>query len=68
MSYLKYDLSDFTGDVTITDKQGTDTHHFDITITGNGDGTFTDLKASYENWYGDWVSDAPFNVSDNVGA
>lgn len=64
---LTYDLSDFTGGVTITDKQGTDSHHFDITIRGNGDGTFTDLKASYENWDGDWVADTPFNVSGNVG-
>lgn len=64
---LSYDTTDFTGDVTITDKQGTDAHHFDITITGNGDGTFTDLKASYQNWDGDRVSNAPFNVSGNVG-
>jgi hypothetical protein len=65
---LTYDLSNFTGDVTITDKQGTDSHHFDITVTGNGDGTFTDLKASYQNWDGNWVVDTPFNVSGNVGA
>lgn len=64
---LTYDLSEFTGDVTITDKQGTDSHHFDITVTGNGDGTFTDLKASYENWDGDWVANKPFTVSGNVG-
>lgn len=64
---LTYDTSDFSGNVTITDKQGTDSHHFDITITGNGDGTFTDLKASYQNWNGDWVADTPFNVSGNVG-
>jgi hypothetical protein len=63
---LTYDTTDFTGDVTITDKQGTDSHHFIVTVTGNGDGTFTDLKASYENWDGDWVED-PFNVSGNVG-
>ena len=63
---LTYDTSDFTGDVTITDKQGTDAYHFDITVTGNGDGTFTDLKASYQNWDGYWVED-PFNVSGNVG-
>ena len=63
---LTYDKTGFTGDVTITDKQGTDSHHFDITVTGNGDGTFTDLKASYQNWDGDWVED-PFNVSGNVG-
>lgn len=64
---LTYDKTDFTGDVTITDKQGTDSHHFVITVTGNGDGTFTDLKASYQNWDGDWVADTPFNVSGNVG-
>lgn len=64
---LTYDTSDLTGDVTITDKQGTDAHHFDITVKGNGDGTFTDLKASYQNWDGDWVADTPFNVSGNVG-
>lgn len=63
---LTYDTSGFTGDVTITDKQGTDKHHFDITVTGNGDGIFTDLKASYQNGDGDWVED-PFNVSGNVG-
>ena len=62
---LTYDLSDFTGDVTVTDTQK-DSHHFIVTVTGNGDGTFTDLKASYENWGGDWVED-PFNVSGNVG-
>lgn len=64
---LTYNTSGLTGDVTITDKQGTDSHHFDITVTGNGDGTFTDLKASYRNWDGDWVANAPFNVSGNVG-
>lgn len=66
-SLLTYDTSGFTGDVTITDKQGDDSHHFIVTVTGNGDGTFTDLKASYQNWDGDWVKDAPFNVSGNVG-
>lgn len=64
---LTYDTSGLTGDVTITDKQGTDSHHFDVTVTGNGDGTFTDLKASYQNWDGDRVVDTPFNVSGNVG-
>ncbi|MGZ7847976.1 hypothetical protein ACXVWQ_10430, partial [Haemophilus sp. SZY H57] len=64
---LTYNTSDLTGDVTITDKQGSDLHHFVITVTGNGDGTFTDLKASYENWDGDWVAHTPFNVSGNVG-
>ena len=63
---LTYDTSDLTGDVTITDKQGDDSHHFIVTVTGNGDGTFTDLKASYQNWDGFWVEN-PFNVSGNVG-
>ena len=63
---LTYDKTGFTGDVTITDKQGDDSHHFIVTVTGNGDGTFTDLKASYQNWDGDRVKD-PFNVSGNVG-
>lgn len=64
---LTYDTSGLTGDVTITDKRGTDSHHFDITVTGNGDGIFSDLKASYQNGDGDWESDVPFNVSGNVG-
>ena len=64
---LSYDTTDFTGNVTITDKQGSDSHHFIVTVTGNSDGTFTDLKASYENWDGDRVLNKPFNVSGNVG-
>lgn len=64
---LTYDTSGLTGKVTITDKQGTDSHHFDITVTGKGDGTFSDLKASYQNGDGDWEVDVPFNVSGNVG-
>ena len=64
---LTYDTTDLKGDVTITDKQGEDSHHFVITVTGNGNGTFKDLVASYQNWDGDWVSDTPFNVSGNVG-
>lgn len=64
---LSYDTTDLKGDVTITDKQGDDSHHFIVTVTGNGDGTFKDLVASYQNWDGDWVSDTPFNVSGNVG-
>lgn len=64
---LTYDTSGLTGDVTITDNQGTDAHHFDITVTGNGDGTFTDLKATYQNWDGDRVLNTPFKVSGNVG-
>lgn len=64
---LTYDTTDLKGDVTVTDKQGDDSHHFIVTVTGNGDGTFKDLVASYQDWNGDWVSDTPFNVSDNVG-
>ena len=63
---LTYDKTGFTGDVTITDEQGDDPYHFIVTVTGNGDGTFTDLKASYQNWDGYWTED-PFNVSGNVG-
>ena len=63
---LTYDTTGLTGDVTITDQQGTDAHHFDITVTGNGDGTFSNLKAAYTNYDGDYVGDKPFNVSGNV--
>ena len=64
---LSYDTTGLTGDVTITDKQGTDSHHFDITVTGNGDGTFTDLVAAYQDWNGYYISDKPFAVTGNVG-
>ena len=64
---LSYDTSGLTGDVTITDKQGTDSHHFDITVTGNGDGTFTSLTATYEDWDGNRIINKSFNVSGNVG-
>lgn len=64
---LTYDTTGLNGNVTITDKQGDDPHHFIVTVTGNGDGTFTDLKATYQNWNGYWIYDAPFNVSGNVG-
>lgn len=64
---LTYDKTDLTGDVTITDKQGTDAHHFIVTVTGNGDGTFKNLVATYQNWDGDWVVDTPFTVNGNVG-
>lgn len=63
---LKYDTTGLTGDVTITDKQGIDKYHFDVTVTGNGDGTFSDLKAAYQNADGDWIGGAPFNISGNV--
>lgn len=64
---LTYDTTDLTGNVTITDEQGSDPYHFIVTVTGNGDGTFTDLKATYQDWDGNWVADTPFNVSGNVG-
>jgi hypothetical protein len=64
---LRYDTSGLTGDVTITDKQGTDAHHFDITVTGNGDGTFSNLVATYQDWDGNYIKNEPFNVSGNVG-
>lgn len=63
---LTYDTTDLKGDVTITDTQK-DSHHFIVTVTGNGDGTFKNLVASYQNWDGDWVSDTPFTVNGNVG-
>ena len=64
---LSYNTTNLTGNVTITDKQGTDKHHFDITVTGNGNGTFENLVAKYQNWDGSWVIDTPFTVNGNVG-
>ena len=63
---LRYDTTGLTGDVTITDQQGTDAHHFNITVTGNGDGTFSNLKAAYQDWDGNYIEDEPFNVSGHV--
>lgn len=63
---LRYDTTGLTGDVTITDKQGVDAEHFDVTVTGNGDGTFKNLTAVYMDIDGNWCED-PFNVSGNVG-
>ena len=63
---LRYDTTGLTGDVTITDQQGTDAEHFNITVTGNGDGTFRNLTAVYTDIDGNWCED-PFNVSGNVG-
>ena len=63
---LTYDTTGLTGDVTITDQQGSDAHHFNVTVTGNGDGTFSNLKASYQDWDGNYIEDEPFNVSGNV--
>lgn len=64
---LTYDTTDLKGDVTVTDKQGDDSHHFIVTVTGNGDGTFKNLVARYQNWDGDWISDTPFTVNGNAG-
>ena len=63
---LRYDTTGFTGDVTITDQQGTDAEHFNVTVTGNGNGTFKNLTAVYTDIDGNWCED-PFNVSGNVG-
>ena len=63
---LSYDTTGLTGEVTITDQQGTDAHHFNVTVTGNGDGTFSNLKAAYQDWDGNYIEDEPFNVSGNV--
>ena len=63
---LRYDTSGLTGDVTITDQQGADAEHFNITVTGNGDGTFRNLTAVYTDIDGNPCED-PFNVSGNVG-
>ena len=63
---LRYDTTGLTGDVTITDQQGVDAEHFDVTVTGNGNGTFKNLTAVYTDIDGNWCED-PFNVSGNVG-
>ena len=63
---LTYDTTGLTGDVTITDQQGTDAEHFNVTVTGNGDGTFNNLAAVYTDIDGNWRKD-PFTVSGNVG-
>ena len=63
---LTYDTTGLTGEVTITDQQGTDAHHFNVTVTGNGDGTFSNLKAAYQDWDGNYIENEPFNVSGNV--
>ena len=63
---LRYDTTGLTGDVTITDQQGADAEHFNVTVTGNGDGTFSNLKANYEDLDGNPIEDEPFNVSGNV--
>ena len=63
---LRYNTTGLTGDVTITDQQGADAEHFNVTVTGNGDGTFSNLKANYEDLDGNPIEDEPFNVSGNV--
>ena len=63
---LSYDTTGLTGDVTITDQQGTDAHHFNVTVTGNGDGTFSNLVAAYQDWDGNYIENEPFTVSGNV--
>ena len=63
---LRYDTSGLTGDVTITDQQGVDAEHFNVTVTGNGNGTFKNLTAVYTDIDGNPCED-PFNVSGNVG-
>ena len=63
---LTYNTTGLTGDVTITDQQGTDAHHFDITVTGNGDGTFSNLVCAYQDWDGNYIEDEPFTVNGNV--
>ena len=54
---LRYDTTGLTGDVTITDQQGADAEHFNITVTGNGDGTLSNLKANYEDLDGNPIED-----------
>ena len=63
---LTYDTTGLSGDVTITDQQGTDAHHFNITVTGNGDGTFRNLVCAYQDWDGNYIEDEPFTVNGNV--
>ena len=63
---LRYDTTGLTGDVTITDQQGVDAEHFDVTVTGNGNGTFKNLTAVYTDIDGNWCED-PFTVSGNGG-
>ena len=63
---LTYDTTGLTGEVTITDQQGSDNHHFNVTVTGNGDGTFSNLVAAYQDWDGNYIENEPFTVSGNV--
>ena len=62
---LRYDTTGLTGDVTITDQQGADAEHFNVTVTGNGNGTFNNLTAVYTDIDGNPCED-PFTVSGNV--
>ena len=63
---LSYDTTGLTGEVTITDQQGADAEHFNITVTGNGDGTFSNLVCAYQDGDGNYIENEPFNVSGNV--
>jgi hypothetical protein len=63
---LRYDTTYLKGDVTITDNQGEDEDHFIITVTGNGDGTFKSLTATYQGVFGDWKQ-GDFTINGNVG-
>lgn len=63
---LRYDTTYLKGDVTITDRQGEDEEHFIITVTGNSDGTFNSLTATYQDVFGEWEQ-GDFNVTGNVG-
>ena len=63
---LTYDTTGLTGDVTITDQQGSDAYHFNITVTGNGEGTFRNLVVAYQDWDGNYIEDEPFTVNGNV--
>ncbi len=62
---LKYNTTELKGDVTITDKQGEDVNHYVITVTGNSDGTFSSLQASYYDYYTDWTVEN-FALNGNV--
>lgn len=64
---LTYDKTKLIGDVTISDKQGIDKEHFVITVTGNGNGHFLNLSASYQDGDGDWVENEEFTLNDNIG-
>ena len=64
---LEYDKTKLIGDVTVSDKQGIDKEHFVITVTGNGNGHFLNLSASYQDGDGDWIENEKFTLNGNVG-